>query len=109
MSIELPAIVSEYFSADKEKGADAVAACFAADGIVKDEGQTFTGREAIRQWKAHSGTKYTYTADPVSIAVEGDRTVVTSHVVGNFPGSPIDLRYFFTFAGDRIATLEITV
>lgn len=109
MSIELPAVVAEYFAADRDKGPDAVARCFADDGIVKDEGKTFTGPEAIRQWKAHSATKYSYTAEPVAIATEGGRTVVTSHVVGDFPGSPIDLRYFFTFAGDRIATLEITL
>jgi len=33
--------------------------------------------------------------------------VVTSHVVGDFPGSPIDLRYLFVLDDDRIAELEI--
>jgi hypothetical protein len=35
--------------------------------------------------------------------------VVTAHVAGDFPGSPIDLRYAFVLAGDRIARLEITL
>jgi hypothetical protein len=29
------------------------------------------------------------------------------HLVGNFPGGPVDLRFFFTLAGDKIASLEI--
>ena len=35
--------------------------------------------------------------------------VVTSHLVGNFPGSPVDLRFFFKLEGDKIASLEITL
>lgn len=40
---------------------------------------------------------------------EGGRTIVTSHLVGDFPGSPIDLRYLFVLADTKIAQLEITV
>jgi hypothetical protein len=35
------------------------------------------------------------------------KIVVTSHLVGNFPGSPVDLRYFFKLEGDKIASLKI--
>jgi len=31
------------------------------------------------------------------------KTVVTSHLVGNFPGSPVDLRFFFTLEGGKIS------
>jgi hypothetical protein len=34
---------------------------------------------------------------------------VTSHLVGDFPGSPVDLRYFFVLDGDKIASLEISL
>ena len=43
----------------------------------------------------------------MTIATAGERTVVTAHVRGDFPGSPLDLRYFFVLEGDRIAELEI--
>jgi len=44
-----------------------------------------------------------------SVAVEAapDRTVVTAHVTGDFPGSPIDLRYRFKLVDRQIAGLEI--
>ncbi len=38
---------------------------------------------------------------------EGRKIVVTSHLVGDFPGSPIDLRFIFTLEGGGIASLEI--
>jgi len=30
-----------------------------------------------------------------------------SRLTGNFPGSPVDLRFFFELDGDKIASLEI--
>jgi hypothetical protein len=33
--------------------------------------------------------------------------VVTSRLTGNFPGSPLNLRFFFGLDGDKIASLEI--
>jgi hypothetical protein len=33
---------------------------------------------------------------------------VTARLTGNFPGSPVTLRYHFTLRDDTIALLEIT-
>ena len=38
---------------------------------------------------------------------EADRTVVTAHLTGDFPGNPVDLHYRFKVAGGEIAALEI--
>ncbi|MBL4717972.1 MAG: nuclear transport factor 2 family protein [Erythrobacter sp.] len=107
MPIHLPDVVREYFEADKSSNPDAIAQCFAEDAVVIDEGNTYTGREAIRQWMANASTQYTYTVKPIAIAPEHGRIVVTGHLAGNFPGSPVDLRYIFAFADDKIARLEI--
>lgn len=107
MSIELPSAIAAYFSADKKGDAQVISECFTQDAIVVDEGNTYTGRDAIRQWMANASTQYTYTVEPFSLTEEGDRTVVTSHLEGNFPGSPVDLRYLFVLDGDKIANLEI--
>ena len=48
-----------------------------------------------------------YTVEPFALAQQDGRTVVTSHLVGNFPGSPVDLRYFFVLKDGMIAELEI--
>lgn len=109
MTVKLPKGIEAYFVADRDRGADAVAACFTEDAVVKDEGKTHVGLAAIRTWKAGSTQKYSYTVDPFFIATENGKTQVTGHVVGDFPGSPVDLRYFFVLADDKIAELEITV
>jgi ketosteroid isomerase-like protein len=107
MTIELPGVIAAYFAADKKGNAQAISECFTQDAVVVDEGNTYTGRDAIRQWMANASTQYTYTVEPFSLSDEGGRSVVTSHLVGNFPGSPVDLRYFFVLQGDKIAELEI--
>ncbi|MGD9810125.1 MAG: nuclear transport factor 2 family protein [Sphingobium sp.] len=107
MIIELPGVIAEYFAADKKGNAEAISKCFTPDAVVVDEGNTYSGRDAIRQWMANASTQYSYTVEPFALAQEGERIVVTSHLVGNFPGSPVDLRYFFVLKGDKIAELEI--
>src|SRR5260221_4549210 len=96
MSIDMPKPVAAYFSADADKvNRDAVAQCFTENAVVKDEGHTYTGRAAIKQWKESSSTKFQYTSEPFASKVRDGKTVITSHLVGNFPGSPVNLRYLF--------------
>jgi hypothetical protein len=106
MTIDLPKPIAAYFAADSRDG-DAVACCFTAQAVVKDEGRAHIGHAAIAKWKAESSAKYTYTCEPVAVEDQHGKTVVTSHLVGDFPGSPIDLRYVFVLEGDKIGSLEI--
>lgn len=109
MSIALPAAISRYFEADRGRDAKLVALCFSDNATVRDEGHVYNGPDEIRQWKAGSSKKYSYTTTAITIAQEHGRTVVTSHVEGDFPGSPVDLRYFFRLEDDKIAELEIVL
>ena len=109
MTVHLPASIAAYFTADRESGPQAVADAFTEDGVVHDEGKSHQGREAIRQWKAGTTQKYTYTTTPFFIATEDGKTQVTCHVIGDFPGSPVDLRFFFVLENDKVAQLEVTV
>ncbi|WP_421578751.1 nuclear transport factor 2 family protein [Shinella sp. M31] len=109
MTIQLPKAIQAYFEADRTGSPDAVAAAFTENGIVKDKGKTYHGRDAIREWMVEAGQLYTYTVDPFFIGTESGKTQVTAHVAGTFPGSPIDLRFFFVLAGDKVAELEVTV
>jgi hypothetical protein len=102
----LPKPIAAYFAADKAD-ATAVAQCFTENAVVKDEGHTYKGRSAIRKWRTDASTKYEYTSTPFACERKGGKTLVTSHLVGNFPGSPVDLRFFFELEGDKILSLEI--
>lgn len=106
MSISLPKPIERYFAADRTDGA-AVARCFTESAVVVDEGNTYEGRPAIAKWKNDASTKYEYTVDPYLMEEREGTIVVTSHLEGNFPGSPVDLHYHFTLDGDLIARLEV--
>ena len=96
-----------YFAGANARDADGVAASFAEDGIVHDEGGVHRGRAAIRTWAEETGRKYRFRADVLSIAEFGDQTIVTARVSGNFPGSPIELTHRFKLANGLIAELAI--
>ncbi|GAB2461746.1 nuclear transport factor 2 family protein [Xylanimonas ulmi] len=78
---------------------------FAEGAVVRDEGRTMTGRDAIEAWLRGTSTAYTYTI------------TVTGHVVGHvyarlegdFPGGVADLDFAYeTDAAGRIARLVIS-
>ena len=106
MLLTLPQSIAAYFDADRE-GDEAIAVCFSPDAVVKDEGHTYRGREEIRRWRADVAAKFSYTCEPLSVEEQGERTVVTCRLEGNFPGSPANLRFFFRVAADKIRDLEI--
>ena len=109
MAVELPTPIAGYFSADKGRDADALLQCFTEGATVRDEGHNYAGHEAIRRWKIASSSKYNYTVEPFAMADEAGLTVVTAHLTGDFPGSPVDLRYRFALDRERIAGLEIVL
>jgi len=104
--LDLPEAIAAYFAADKRDG-EAVARCFTKGAVVKDEGHTHSGLAAIKAWKAAASAKYSYTSDPLAVEQKDGRYIVTSRLAGNFPGSPVDLRYAFRLERGKIARLEI--
>jgi hypothetical protein len=107
MPLSLPRPIANYFAADRTDGT-AVAQCFTADAAVVDEKHTHRGRKEIARWKNEASASYDYVSEPIAVDQQDHRIIVTAHLTGNFPGSPVDLRYAFTLAGDEIAHLEIT-
>ncbi|HXJ13357.1 MAG TPA: nuclear transport factor 2 family protein [Candidatus Limnocylindrales bacterium] len=104
--LALPKPIATYFDADKLDG-EAVSQCFTENAVVKDEGHTYNGKAAIKKWKTDASAKYEYTSEPFACKQQSGKTVVTSRLTGNFPGSPVYLRYFFKLEGNKLASLEI--
>lgn len=103
----LPKPIAAYFTADKGLDGKEVSQCFTENAIVKDEGHTYSGWAEILQWKEVTTSKYQYTSEPFGCEKRDREIIVTSHLTGNFPGSPVDLRYFFKLEGDKISSLQI--
>lgn len=106
MTPNLPNPVAAYFAANPSDTV-AIARLFTDNANVMDEGHAYNGLAAIKEWKSRAAKKYTYTLDPFASEEVKGRTIVTSRVAGNFPGSPVDLRFAFQLEGDKIASLEI--
>src|SRR6185436_4393717 len=107
MPLDLPKPIAEYFAADHTRDAHALARCFAVDGVVQDEGGTFRGTEAIRDWSVATREKYHHTVEPLSASERDGATIVAGRVAGDFPGSPVTLDHVFHLEGDKIVSLEI--
>ena len=104
--LNLPKPIASYFNAEKAS-ADAVCQCFTGNAVVKDERHTYKGQAAIKQWRDEVAAKYAFTSEPFACEKKDGKVVVTSRLTGDFPGSPVDLRFFFELQGDKIASLEI--
>lgn len=104
--LDLPEPIAAYFDADRHDG-QAVARCFTSDGVVVDEGKTHSGLAAIAAWKTESSARYNSTSTPRALEMQGRSAVVTSRVSGDFPGSPLELRYTFVLERGKIASLEV--
>jgi hypothetical protein len=107
LPIDLPSPIAAYFAADTSD-ANAVARCFSESAVVIDERREHRGRPAITRWKAEATAKYHYTSEPLAVETSGPDVTVTARVIGDFPGSPVELRYRFTLDGTTIARLEIS-
>ncbi len=106
--MQLPDPIQSFFDADTSTSRNALATAFAADAIVRDEGNSYRGLPQIEAWWHAAKRKYGHHAVPFEVGDMDGLVQVRAVVTGNFPGSPAPLTYRFDLDGDRIAALEIT-
>jgi hypothetical protein len=107
MSLQLPVPIERYIQIANSDAPEAVPECFAADAIVRDEGQTYDGVAAIKNWLAATKKKYGHTITPLELAEHGGQSVLKARLAGSFPGSPITVSFNFVLAGGKIRSLAI--
>lgn len=105
--MHLPQTIQAYFDADRKDDCQGVLNCFAPDAVVRDEGRSHAGHDAISVWWEYAKASYQHVAEPLEASTEGQVTKVRAEVTGRFPGSPATLTYAFTLAGEKITALEI--
>ena len=106
MSTKLQEPLATYFAGHKNHDVDAMIGPFAEGSIVKDEGHERRGLPAIRKWMEEANAKSSVITI-INVAETAANTTVTGQVSGNFPGSPVELRFIFTFDQRKITRLEI--
>jgi hypothetical protein len=107
MSIRLPRPIALYIAAENAGETSSVDECFTAAAVVRDEGRTYRGLAAIREWKAETKRKYKHHVTPLELVERDGSTLLKARLEGDFPGSPVILQFRFTLEGDRITVLEV--
>jgi hypothetical protein len=106
MNIKLPPVIAAFFHATNTREFVDFLSLFTPDAHVNDEANDYHGAE-IAAWIDRATADTKPTADVTGVAGDGEKFVITARVSGNFPGSPVQLRYNFTLKNDKIATLLI--
>ena len=109
MTDTLNPAIAGYFDDANTRNNESLIRRFAPEAVVVDEGETYRGTDRIREWIAKVQAAFEFTLEPLGAEQRRSETIVTCRITGNFPGSPADLRHFFTLDGDRIASLTIKV
>ena len=73
----------------------------------RDEGAEHGGTAAIRSWIEDTTRRYRALVEVRDVVEANGRTLVSGLVSGDFPGSPVTLRYAFTLSASGISGLEI--
>ena len=107
-NMKLSRPIESYIAAANAQDVDAVTACFSEGAVVHDDKQERQGIAAIRRWAEEVSEKYHPTVEVLDIAETDGSTVLTGRISGNFPGSPIELRYAFVLNRGKIERLEIS-
>ena len=107
MTIKLPEVIERYIAASNEHNVASILACFSDEAVVRDEGETLQGKQAIEAWIAATIKKYKFHFRPLDLKNEGREAVVAVEVSGTFKGSPVNLDYHFILEDGKISSLAV--
>lgn len=104
--MNLPNIISELVKAQNEFNSVTYAKCFAENAVVFDEGKTHNGKAEIKNWIDKANKEYKASMKPLDY--NENENILSAEASGNFPGSPIVLKYHFQLSDGLIQSLKIT-
>ena len=107
MNLHLPDAVQTYFDVSNGGNISRLAAYFCADASVTDENRTHQGIAATAAWQQDARQTFTYSVEPLTATQNDESLSVTARLVGNFPGSPLQLNHLFLLQDSQIRSLEI--
>lgn len=92
MNADFPDLIARYFEHAVAPDREQWFALFADDVMIEDDGRTHRGIDEVRQWRSEVPS-VTYSINDV--ATQDGYQVATADIAGDFPGSPIPLRFHF--------------
>lgn len=104
---DIPEVVSAYFDADQANDVDALNQIFSDSAIVEDENSLYRGIVEIRTWWLAMKEKYQYFLELIEVFNADHISTVLTQVSGNFPNSPVKLKFQFTLENGKVVKLRI--
>lgn len=104
---DIPEVVSAYFDADQANDVDALNQIFSDSAIVEDENSLYRGIVEIRTWWLAMKEKYQYFLELIEGSNTDHISTVLTQVSGNFPNSPVKLKFQFTLENGKVVKLRI--
>lgn len=105
--MKISEFVDNYFEALNTKQIEKQIDYFTEDASVIDVDETFKGKAVIKKWISESNSKYDAFSKVIDVKTYGANVNVLTIVSGNFPGSPVDLKYHFVMLNEKIKSLDI--
>ena len=109
MDLQLPEVVSDLLTAQKNYDSDAYAGCFSGTALVIDEEKEYKGKKAIKDWIEDANQQFKIAMEPTKYSGTGSTGILTAVVSGDFDGSSVALDYHLEITDNKITRLEITL
>jgi len=93
-------LIDRYFDLAARPDSDAYFALFTTDATLEDEGTEHHGLDTVRAWR-RIVSRVSYTVTDTDTDQRSGATEVSAEIAGNFPGSPVALRFRFEMSDDR--------
>lgn len=104
--MNLPKVIDDLLKAQDTYDSIAYSSCFSEAAVVFDEGKKHKGRIEIESWIAKANEEYKTVMKP--LLYDETKSILAAEISGNFPGSPIILKYHFEIVDGLIQSLKTT-
>ena len=103
--MNLPKEIADLVTAQNNFDSSAYADCFSETAVVFDEGHTHNGKTEIENWIEKANQTYKAVMKPLEYSA--NEQTLAAEISGNFPGSPLVLKYQFELKDGQIQSLKI--
>ena len=104
-AIPMPQPIASFYHASDVYDAALLAACFAEDAVLYDEGKEYRGPAAISGHIMEANRKAKVIMDITACTDQNGLIVATATLSGDFEGSPVPLDFHFTLKNEKIKAL----
>jgi len=106
--MKLPNVISELVKTQNNYDSAAYADCFTEGAVVEDEGSTFTGKTEIKDWIDKFNKQFKPVMKPIEYQELEKENLLLAEFSGDFPGSPLVMKFHFTIENGLIKTMKST-